>query len=85
MPGPIFFQMFQIEKPIYLNIIGQNSITKKYGSVDWPHTLKLQNNNIDASLQNFLDYMKNILQKHTPLKRLPLTKIQLCTKDGFRI
>ena len=23
-----------------------------YFSVDWPHTLKLQNNNIDASVQN---------------------------------
>ena len=58
---------------------------KKYCSVDWPHTLKLQNNNTDASLQNFLDYMKNIFQKHTPLKRLQQTKVKLCTKDGFRI
>ena len=26
-----------------------------YFSVDWPHKLKLQNNNIDASFQNFFD------------------------------
>ena len=43
-----------------------------YFSVDWPHTLKLQNNNIDASFQNFFDSMNNILDKKMDLlKRLP--------------
>ena len=35
-----------------------------YFSLDWSHTLKLQNNNIDASLQNFSDSMSNILDKY---------------------
>ena len=42
-----------------------------YFSVEWPHTLKLQNNNIDASFQIFFDSMNNILDKHVPFKRLP--------------
>ena len=30
-----------------------------YFSVDWPHTLKLQNNNVDASFQNFFDSLSS--------------------------
>ena len=41
-----------------------------YFSVDWPHTLKLQNNNADASFQNFSDSISNILDKHAPFKKI---------------
>ena len=40
-----------------------------YFSVDWPHALKLQNNDIDASSQNFFDSINNILDKHAPFKK----------------
>ena len=40
-----------------------------YFSVDWPHTLKLHNNNIDASTQNVFDSTSNILDKHAQFKK----------------
>ena len=42
-----------------------------YVSVDWLHTLKLQNNSIGASVQFFFDSMNNILVIINHLKRLP--------------
>ena len=39
-------------------------------AVDSPHILKLQNNNINTSFQNFFDSMSRILIKHTPSKKL---------------
>ena len=51
-----------------------------YFSVDWPHTLKLQNNNIDASFQNFFDSMNNILHKHAPFKKITKYKIKFRAK-----
>ena len=40
-------------------------------SVDWSHTLKLQNNSTGASFQFFLDSMNNIFVIINHLKRLP--------------
>ena len=51
-----------------------------YFLVDWLHTLKLQNNNIDASFQNFFDSMNNILDKHAPFKKIAKYKIKFRTK-----
>ena len=39
-------------------------------AVDSPHILKLQNNDINTSFQNFFDSMSRILNKHTPSKKL---------------
>ena len=49
-------------------------------SVDWPHTLKLQDNNTDASFQNFFDSMNNILDKHAPFKKITNYKLKLKTR-----
>ena len=38
--------------------------TLDYFTVDWPHTLKFENNNIDPSFQNFFDSVNDILDKH---------------------
>ena len=51
-----------------------------YISVDWPHTLKLQNNNVDASFQNFFDSINNILDKHGPFKKITKYKLKFRTK-----
>ena len=51
-----------------------------YFSVDWSHTLKLQNNNIDASFQNVFNSMNNILDKHAPFKRITKYKLKFRTK-----
>ena len=51
-----------------------------YFSVDWPHTLKLQNNNIDSSFL-ILDSMNNILDKHAPFnKKTAKYKLKFRTK-----
>ena len=47
-----------------------------YFTVDWPQTLKLQNNNIDASFQNFFDSMSNIFDKHAPFKKITEYELQ---------
>ena len=39
-------------------------------AVDSPHILKLQNNDINTSFQNFFDSMSRILNKHTTSKKL---------------
>ena len=51
-----------------------------YFSVDWPHTLKLQNNNIDASFQKIFDSMNNILDKHALFKKITKYKLKFRTK-----
>ena len=50
-----------------------------YLSVNWPHTLELQNNNIDASFQNFFDSMSNIVDKHAPFKKITKCKLKFRT------
>ena len=42
----------------------------KYFATDWPHILKLQNNNINTFFQNFFDSMRKIFDKNAPLRRL---------------
>ena len=51
-----------------------------YFSVDWPHTLKLQNNNIDSSFQNCFDSMNNIPDKHAPFKKITKYQLKFRTK-----
>ena len=51
-----------------------------YFSVDWPHTLKMQNNNINASFQNFFDSISNILDKHGLFKKITKYKLKSKTK-----
>ena len=51
-----------------------------YFSVDWLHTLKLQNNNIDASFQSFFDSMNNTPDKHAPFKKITKYKLKFKTK-----
>ena len=36
-------------------------------AINWPHILKLQNNDTNTSFQNFFDSMNRILDKHAPL------------------
>ena len=54
-----------------------------YFSVDWSHRLKLQNNNIDASFQNFFDSMNNIFGKHTQFKKITKYKLKFRTKPSI--
>ena len=51
-----------------------------YFLVDWPHTLKLQNNSIDASFKNFFDSINNILDKHAPFQKITKYKLKFKTK-----
>ena len=58
----------------------REEFTLEYFSVDWPHTLKVLNNNINASFQNFYDCMNNILHKHAPFKKITKCKLKFRTK-----
>ena len=51
-----------------------------YSAIDWPHILKLQNNDTNTSFQNFFDSMNRILDKHAPLKRHSKYKLKFKTK-----
>ena len=51
-----------------------------YFAIDWPHILKLQNNDTNTSFQNFFDYINRILDKHAPLKKLSKCKLKFKTK-----
>ena len=51
-----------------------------YFAIDWPHILKLQNNDTNTSFQNFFDSMNRILNKHPPSKRLSKYKLKFKTK-----
>ena len=51
-----------------------------YFAIDWPHILKLQNNDTNTSFQNFFDSMNRILNKHAPSKRLSKYKLKFKTK-----
>ena len=41
--------------------------------------MQCQNNNIDASFQNFFDSMSNILDKHAPFKKITKYKLRFRT------
>ena len=83
--APHIFQMFQTEKPIYLNMIGQNSTVKNSfqttsQQAGFSH-LKLQNNNINiASFQNLFDSMNNILDEQVPFTKITKYILKLRTK-----
>ena len=67
-------------------MIGLNSIVKKFildnFAIDWPHILKLQNNDLQiTSFQNFFDSINRILDKHAPLKKLSKYKLTFKTKS----
>ena len=51
-----------------------------YFEIDWPHILKLQNNDTNTSFQNFFDSMSKIIDKHAPLKKLSKYKLKFQTK-----
>ena len=53
-----------------------------YFAIDWPHILKLQNNDTNTSFQNFFDSMNRILDKHAPSKRLKY-KLKSKTKPSI--
>ena len=40
-------------------------------SVNWKDTLKLNNNDVNVSLDNFIDRVNVIIDKHMPLKKIP--------------
>ena len=54
-----------------------------YFAIDWPHILKLQNNDTNTSFQNFFDSMSKILDKHAPLKKLTNINLILKRKPGL--
>ena len=56
-----------------------------YCSVDWSHTLKLQNNKVDASFPNHFDSMSNILDKHARFKKITKYKFKLKIKPWVTI
>ena len=73
--------MFQTGKPIYIlesdwSKFNHEEFILDYFSADWPHTIKLQNNNIDASFQIFFDSMSNILDKHATFKKITKYKLK---------
>ena len=51
-----------------------------YFAIDWPHILKLQNNDTNTSFQNFFDSLNRILDKHAPLKKFSKYKLKFKTK-----
>ena len=52
----------------------------EYFSGDWSHTLKLQNNNVDASFQYFFDCMNKILDNHALFKKITKYKLKFRNK-----
>ena len=51
-----------------------------YFLAGWPQTLKLQNNNVDASYKNFFDSINNILDKYPPFQKITKYKLKFKTK-----
>ena len=56
-----------------------------YFAIDWPHILKLQNNDTNTSFQIFFDSMSRILDEHAPLKQLSKYKLKFKTKPWIAI
>ena len=74
------------------NIVGRNwskfnreEFILDYFAIDWPHILKLQNNDTNTSFQIFFDSMSRILDEHAPLKQLSKYKLKFKTKPWITI
>ena len=74
------------------NIVGRNwskfnreEFILDYFAIDWPHILKLQNNDTNTSFQIFFDSMSRILDEHAPLKQLSKYKLKFKTKPWIAI
>ena len=62
------------------NIFESDWFILDYFAINWPHILKLKNNNTNTSFQNFFDSLNRILDKHAPLKKLSKYKRKFKTK-----
>ena len=51
-----------------------------YFAIDWPHILKLQNNDTNTSFQNVFDSMSKTIDNHVPLKKLSKYKLKFKAK-----
>ena len=74
------------------NIVGRNwskfnreEFILDYFAIDWPHILKLQNNDTNTFFQIFFDSMSRILDVHAPLKQLSKYKLKFKTKPWIAI
>ena len=64
---------------IWSKFNGQKFILDHF-AIDWPHFLKLQNNDANTSFENFLESINWVLDKHAPLKKLSKYKLTFKTK-----
>ena len=46
-------------------------------SVNWKDTLKLNNNDVNVSFNNFIDRVNVIIDKHMPLKKIPSKEFKM--------
>ena len=60
--------------------INREEFIPDYFEIDWPHILKLQNNDTNTFFQNFFDSMSKIIGKHPPLKKLSKYELKFKTK-----
>ena len=48
-----------------------------YFDIDWPNILKLDEENVNSTTNNFLDTINSVLNKYAPLKKVNKYKLRL--------
>ena len=58
----------------------QDNFTSDYNSVNWTDLLKLEQENVNFSLESYLNKINSILDTHAPFKKVNKYKLKLKTK-----
>ena len=51
-----------------------------YFDIDWPNILKLDEENVNSTTNNFLDTINSVLNKYAPLKKVNKYKLRFKNK-----
>ena len=64
------------------NIFNQAEFFIDYLNKDWSNTSNLKQDNVNVSMQNFVNNMNDLLGKHSPFTKISQYKLKFKTKQG---
>ena len=88
LPHVLFIlSMFSIlvQNPTYLKEAGQTYFVMKYFDKDRNNILNLKHGNVNVSMENFVNNITDLLEKHAPFKRISKYKLKFKTKPWITV
>ena len=74
-----------VQNPTYLKEAGQTYFVMKYFDKDRNNILNLKHGNVNVSMENFVNNITDLLEKHAPFKRISKYKLKFKTKPWITV